>query len=268
VRPELEARLKIALRAAEQAGAVLMRHDGRLQGFDEKSPIDLVTDADRESEAVVLTELRAAFPDDVVLAEERDGRAGAQALRARVAAIPFAWAVDPLDGTTNFAHTHRNFCVSIGLLQHGRPVLGVVLAPARRELFVGGEGLTATCNGQPIRVSAVATLAKALLATGFPYDRRERLPQLLTWLSRALKRSHDIRRGGSAALDLCEVACGRLDGFFEVGLQPWDLAAGQAIVTAAGGMVTAFDGSAHDLFAANTLASNGQIHAELVSLVD
>jgi myo-inositol-1(or 4)-monophosphatase len=260
-------RLKIALRAAEEAGAVLMRHYGHLRQIDEKSPIDLVTDADRESEAVVLAELRAAFPQDVFLAEEQDGRDGAIAMAARVTDLPFCWAIDPLDGTTNFAHTHLNFCTSIGLMHHGRPVLGVVLAPARREVFVGGHGLPATCNERPIRVSQVPDIAHALLGTGFPYDRRERMPQILHWLGRALQRAHCVRRGGSAALDLCEVAAGRLDGFYEPGLQPWDICAGSAIVEAAGGKLSDFDGRPLDLFAGRTLASNGNIHADMVELV-
>ena len=265
--PELAARLKVALRAAEQAGAVLMRHYGKLAGYDEKSPINLVTVADREAEAVVLAELRAAFPQDEVLAEERDGSEGCAAMAHRAASLPWCWAIDPVDGTTNFAHTHLNFCVSIGLLRHGQPVLGVVLAPARREMFVGGLGLPATCNERPLRVSQVGSMAQALVATGFPYDRRQRLPQLLAWLGRALERSHCVRRGGSAALDLCELAAGRLDAFYEPGLMPWDLAAGAAILEAAGGQITGFDGGPHDLFAGNTLASNGHIHGELVALV-
>lgn len=266
-RAELESRLKIALRAAEQAGAVLMRHYGKLTQIDEKSPVDLVTVADRESEATVLSELRAAFPHDAVLAEERDGRLGAEKMRAEVQQHPWCWVVDPLDGTTNFAHSHLNFCVSIGLLHHGIPVLGVVLAPARREIFVGGPGMPATCNGRPIAVSQVQTMSRALVATGFPYDRRQRLPQLLAWLGRALERAHCVRRGGSAALDLCEIAAGRLDAYYEPGLAPWDLAAGCAIVEAAGGRVSGFGGDPHDLFAGRTLASNGHVHAELIDLV-
>ena len=265
---DLAARLKIALRAAEQAGAVLMRHYGKLERIEEKSPIDLVTVADRESEMVVLSELRAAFPRDAFLAEERDGRDGAQALRASVASLPWCWVIDPLDGTTNFAHSHLNFCVAIGLLHFGAPTLGVVLAPARREIFVGGVGVPATCNGQPIAVSRVASLAKSLVATGFPYDRRQRLPQLLAWLGRALERAHCVRRGGAAALDLCELAAGRLDAFYEPGLAPWDLVGACAILHAAGGQTSDFDGAPHDVFAGRTLASNGLVHGELVDLVD
>ena len=266
-RGQLEARLKIALRAAEQAGAVLMRHYGRLERIDEKSPIDLVTVADRESEATVLSELRAAFPHDAILAEETDGPTGARTRRDALQAAEWCWVVDPLDGTTNFAHTHVNFCVAIGLLHQGRPVLGVVLAPARREIFVGGEGVPATSNGQPIHVSAVPEMARALVGTGFPYDRRQRLPQILAWLGRALERAHCVRRGGAAALDLCELAAGRLDAFYEPGLAPWDLAAACAILTAAGGTVSDFDGGPHDLFAGRTLASNGRVHGALIDLV-
>ena len=267
-RSELASRLKIALRAAEQAGAVLMRHFGKLDGFQEKSPVDLVTVADHESEATLLSELRGAFPRDSILAEEADGRAGAEAMRERVATVPWCWVVDPLDGTTNFAHTNPQFNVSIGLLRFGQPVLGVVLAPARRELFVGGVGVPATCNAHPIRVSRVNTLSKSLVATGFPYDRRTRLPQLLGWLGRALERAHCVRRPGAAALDLCELAAGRLDAFYEPGLQPWDVAGGAAILQAAGGTLSGFDGGPVDLFSGWTLASNGTVHAELVDLVD
>ena len=264
---ELMARLQVALRVAEMAGAVLMQHFGKLERYEEKSPIDLVTVADRESEALVLAELRAAWPDDAMLAEESDGREGAQAMRARVPELPWCWVVDPLDGTTNFAHTHPNFNVSIGLLWFGQPVLGVVFAPARRELFVGGIGVPATCNGAPIHVSRVTSMAKSLVATGFPYDRRERMPQLLRWLGRALERAHCVRRGGAAALDLCDLAAGRLDAYYEPGLQPWDVAGGAAILHAAGGTTSDFDGSPLDLFAARTLASNGLVHAELIDLV-
>lgn len=264
---ELVERKEIALRIAQLAGAVLMRHFGKLERFEEKSPIDLVTVADRESEALVIAELRAAFPHDAILAEEADGRDGAQAMRARVPGLPWCWVIDPLDGTTNFAHTHPNFNVSIGLLHFGQPVLGVVFAPARRELFVGGVGVPATCNGEPIHVSRVTAMAKALVATGFPYDRRERMTQILTWLRRVLERAHGVRRGGAAALDLCDIAAGRLDAYYEPGLQPWDVAGGAAILQAAGGKLSDFDGSPLDIFASRTLASNSLIHAELVDLV-
>lgn len=263
----LSARLKIALRAAEEAGAILMAHFGHLETVDNKSPIDLVTVADQQSEAQILGELRAAFSGDTFLAEEQDGPGGAAAMAAEVPALPFCWAIDPLDGTTNYAHGHLNFAASIGLLHHGRPVLGVVLAPARREVFVGGLGIRATCNGRPLSVSRVETLSASLLATGFPYDRRTRIAQLQEWVGRALMQAHGLRRGGSAAIDLCEVAAGRLDGFFEINLAPWDITAGHAIVEAAGGRVTDFGGGRHDVFGRQTLASNGRVHAALAEMV-
>lgn len=259
-------RLKIALRAAEQAGATLMRGFGEAT-YAEKSPIDLVTKWDRASEEIILAEIRASFGADVVLAEETDGDDGAVALASTVAEHPWVWAVDPLDGTTNFAHSHLQFAVSIGVLRFGEPVLGVVLAPARKEVFVGGAGLRPTCNGRQIAVSTQCSLDKSLLATGFPYDRRERLDEVLAPLRQALLKSHGVRRAGCAAMDLCELAAGRLDGFWEVGLHPWDVVAGVAIVQAAGGVVTAVDGGQHDAFAANTAASNGQIHAALLEML-
>jgi myo-inositol-1(or 4)-monophosphatase len=260
-------RLPAAVQAADRASEVLLRHYGKLAGFDEKSPVDLVTIADRESEAVVQDVLRKAFADDRILAEEADGPDGAREIGRTAKDLPWTWVVDPLDGTTNFAHTHVNFCVSIGLLHFGQPVLGVVDAPARGERYVGGLGIPPTCNGTALRVSTVTDLGHALVGTGFPYDRRRRMERILTWLGRVLHRVHDVRRGGSAALDLCELAAGRLDGFYEPGLMPWDLCAGVAILEAAGGRVTGFDGAPHDLFAGWTVASNGRVHDELVGLL-
>jgi myo-inositol-1(or 4)-monophosphatase len=266
VRAAVAARLKVALRAAEQASATLLRFAGRV-AVVEKSAIDLVTEADRAAEEQILAELRACFGDDTVLAEERDGDDGCAALRGHVSQIPWCWAVDPLDGTTNYTHGQLNFAVSIGLLRHGQPVLGVVAAPARREVFVGGLGVRATCNGQPIHVSACRKIDRALLGTGFPYDRRERLDELFRPLRAALMRSHGVRRAGSAAIDLCELAAGRLDGFWERGLHPWDLAAGAAIIAAAGGKLSGYDGGAHDLFAGRTVASNGALHCAVLDLL-
>ena len=266
--PEITARLKIALRAAETAGGILMRHLGKLERIEKKAAVDLVTVADRESEACILTELRLAFPDDVVIGEETDGGAGRSALKVRAEGAHYAWLVDPLDGTTNFAHGYLQFCVSIGLLRDGVPVLGVVHAPARRETYVGGEGVHATCNGEPIAVSRVETLGDALVATGFPYDRRSRIDILLARLRAALLQVQGIRRAGSAALDLCEVAAGRLDAYWEEGLQPWDLAAGVAIVRAAGGGVGGWQGDAPwHAFTGVAAAGNPQTQPALVELL-
>ena len=259
---EVNSRLKIALRAAETAGAIQLRYWGRLESVEEKSPIDLVTVADRESELQILAELGAAFPEDLILAEERDGRDGVTAERCQ--GSRWTWVVDPLDGTTNFSHSHPQFAVSIGLLHFGSPHLGVVLAPARREIYVGGVGLPATLNGEAIHVSRTETLSRSLLASGFPYDRRDKADALLERVKRAMMRAHGFRRAGSAALDLVELAAGRTDGFWEEGLAPWDLAAGVAILQAAGGAVTCLRGEPHSLFAGSTAASNGEIHLELL----
>lgn len=272
---DLVPRLKVALRAAEAAGAMLMTHfvartaAGADAAADEKSSIDLVTAADRASEEFVVGELRRAFPEDGILGEERDGREAVAALAATQATEGerLCWVIDPLDGTTNFAHGHPQFAVSVGLLRGLQPVLGVVYAPARREIFVGGQGLRATCNGAAIGVSGVSTLSRALLATGFPYDRRETVDALLRHLREALMRSHGVRRGGSAALDLCELAAGRLDGYWEERLAPWDLVGGCAILDAAGGVRSGFDGQAHDVFGVSTAASNGHVHAELLAML-
>lgn len=263
----VEARLALAVHLAQGGAAILRQHAGQLAGYDEKSPIDLVTAADRASEAWILAELQAADLGDAVLAEERDGPLGAAALRDRVHQLPWTWAIDPLDGTTNFAHGYPAWCVSVGLLYHGQPLLGVVANPPRGETVIGGLGFGATCNGKPIAVSQVAALARALVVTGFPYDRRERLPQLLGWLGSVLATAHCVRRSGSAATDLCDLAMGRSDGFYEIGLKPWDLAAGHAIVVAAGGQLSSLAGDPHDVFAANTVASNGLVHDELVGLL-
>ncbi len=267
LRRALTARLKVALRAAEEAGSILLSHFGHLKAVEEKSPIDFVTAADRDSETRVLSELRSAFRGDRVLAEEQDGAAGAARFAKEVAELPFCWVVDPLDGTTNFTHGYLNFAVSIGLLHYGRPALGVVQAPARREMFVGGWGLRASCNSQLIRASSVDRLARALLATGFPYDRRERLPQLLEWLGRGLMQAHGVRRAGSAAIDLCEVAAGRLDGFWEIGLSPWDVCAGHAIIRSAGGVLCNFAGDEHDIFGQQTVASGPLLQEALRQMV-
>jgi myo-inositol-1(or 4)-monophosphatase len=263
----------LALRAhaaetiARRAGRVVLGHLGRLDGYGEKSPIDLVTIADRESEVLVAEALQALFPDDLRILEEQDGFAGARARRDAVAAADFAWFVDPLDGTTNFVHGFPLFAVALGLTFRGRVVFGVVHAPALDETYVGGLGHAATLNGKPIRVSTVPTMSRALVATGFPYDRRERLDALLEPVRRVILAAHDVRRAGAATLDLCGVAAGRFDAFFEEGLSPWDVVAGQAIVEAAGGRVSAYDRGPHDVYGRNVLASNGALHDALASLV-
>ncbi len=264
---ELARRRHAAQRLAVDAGATLLEHAGRIEFEAKLNAQDLVTAADRASEALILERLQRLFPDDGVVAEESDGKEGASRRQADLRAAPFAWCVDPLDGTTNFVHGYPSWAVSIGLLAHGRPVLGVVFAPARKELFVGGIDHPSTLGGNPIRVSRAPSLDRALVATGFPPNRRERVDVLLPVVRRVLLECHGIRRAGAAALDLCDVAAGRLDAYYEWGLAPWDVVAGQAIVESAGGRVSATDGGAHDPFAGSILASNGVLHADAVRLV-
>jgi myo-inositol-1(or 4)-monophosphatase len=260
---QIAERLEKGRQFAQLAGGVLMQHLGRLAGYERKSAIDLVTQADRESEALLAARLGAEYPQDRLVLEEADGAGGAAARHQELTAAPFSWCVDPLDGTTNFVHGFPFFAVSLGLLHFGRPVLGIVHAPALATTWTGGDGIAATENGAPISVSAVDRLAESLLSTGFPYDRRSRIDALLAVVRAALMNAQDLRRAGSAAIDLCYVASGRVEAFFEQGLAPWDVAAGQAIVEAAGGTVTRYDGSPHDPWAREIVGSNGRVHAEL-----
>ena len=229
-----------------------------------KVPVDLVTETDREAEALVTDRLHDAFPDHVIVAEEASAVSGVR----RPAPDVFAWYLDPLDGTVNFAHSVPHFSVSLALGRGDDLLLGIVHDPMRKETFVarGGEG--ATLNGRPIRVSEVDVLDRHPLATGLPYDRRERPEFHLEFTTNFIRRAQDIRRFGSAALDLCYVACGRYDGFWEWGLHPWDTAAGSLIVREAGGVVSDFRGEQFDLFGDHTLASNGRIHAEMLKVLD
>jgi myo-inositol-1(or 4)-monophosphatase len=213
--------------------------------------IDLVTEADREAEHAVIRTLNRAFPQHAILAEE----SGANEARS-----PHRWIIDPLDGTTNFAHRFPQFCVSIAYERRGRVELAVVFDALKRETFFAVRGRGARLNSKPIRVSATPSLDLALLATGFPYDRRERRNFYLTFWEAFMMRTQGVRRTGSAALDLCYVACGRVDAFWEFGLRPWDVAAGSLIVSEAGGRVTNLDGSALDIDARKILASNGRLH--------
>ncbi len=248
-----------AVRYARAAGAILREGWGRTHHPELKGRIDLVTDYDRRSEALLLEAIAREFPDHAVLAEESGAR---PAPGARV-----RWIVDPLDGTTNFAHNYPFFCVSIGVEVDGVLVAGVVFDPVREELFAAAAGAGATLNGAPIRVSAVARVQDALLVTGFPYDVREHPERSVPLFQAFLVRAQGIRRDGSAALNLCYLACGRFDGFWEGHLSAWDMAAGTMIVREAGGVVTAYDGDAFALEARQILASNGAIHDEMRAIL-
>jgi myo-inositol-1(or 4)-monophosphatase len=254
----------VARAAVSEAGALLRGAFSRSKHVQYKGPVDLVTETDREAEALVTGRLRDAFPNHLIVAEEASAVSGAH----RPAPDVFTWYLDPLDGTVNFAHSVPHFAVSLALGRGDDMLLGIVHDPLRDETFVARRGRGATLNDAPIRVSETADLEHALLATGLPYDRRERTDFYLGFTADFIRQARDIRRFGSAALDLCYVACGRYDGFWEWRLHPWDTAAGSLIVREAGGMVTDFRGQGFDLFGEQTLASNGRVHAAMVEVLD
>jgi myo-inositol-1(or 4)-monophosphatase len=254
---DLQCWLDSATEAALAAGAVLEHHWGNLTTIDEKGrPGDLVTEADRAAEAVAMAVLHRHLPaDHGVLAEESGTLGNPDA--------DFLWAIDPLDGTTNYTHQYPFCAVSIGLLAAGEPMLGVIYDPIHRDLFRAAVGLGATLNRRPIRVSATDQLAQSLLVTGFAYDRRETPDNNYAEFCHFTHLTQGVRRGGAAAIDLAYVACGRLDGYWERGLAPWDIAAGVAIVREAGGKVTAYNGSPLNVMSGRLLATNGHIHSTM-----
>lgn len=251
-----------AIRAAKAGGKVLRSFFAKEIRIEFKGEVNLVTEADRAAEAVVIQTLRKKFPDHRFLAEE----GGAQDGAASIGSV-HKWIIDPLDGTTNFAHSYPTFCVSIGLEIRGEIALGVVYDPLREEIFLAEKGKGATMNGRPIRVSKIEKINAALLVTGFAYDVREDLTNNLDHFSNFSLRAQGVRRTGSAALDLCYVACGRFDGFWEMKLAPWDTAAASLIATEAGATVTDFQGRPYNIYLKELLASNGKIHSEMVEVL-
>ncbi|MFN3681397.1 MAG: inositol monophosphatase family protein, partial [Nitrospira sp.] len=228
--------------------------------IEHKSPINLVTDADRDAEQCIIEHIRAQFPHHAFLAEERGREQGSSS--------PYLWIIDPLDGTTNFAHGYPIYCVSIGLEYCGRCLLGVVFDPSRNELFTAVDGQGAHLNGHPLRVSDTNDLGNSLLVTGFAYDIRETPRNNLDHFAKFALRAQGIRRTGSAALDLCYVAAGRFDGFWEVRLNPWDIAAGSVIVREAGGRLTDFLGNELSIYGQELVASNGHIHDAMLKVLN
>lgn len=239
---------------AREAGALLMQHFDQQIKIEYKGEADLVTIADRKSEALIRERIRTQFPGHDILGEEEG---------FRDTGSDYRWYVDPLDGTTNFAHGFPVFCVSMALQHKGTMIAGVCYDPTRDELFAAEHGKGAYLNERPIRVSKISRLAESLVSTGFPSHKRHKNPNIYFYHQITL-RSHGVRRAGSAALDLCSVACGRFEGFWEFNLNPWDTAAGVLIVEEAGGRVTDFQGGPFQLNSRETLASNGLIHDELL----
>lgn len=255
---QLQTFLDIATEAALSAGAVLQSYFGNLETIEEKGrPGDLLTAADKAAEAVILEILHRHFPDHAILAEE-SGQIGEQENK-------YLWAIDPLDGTTNFAHQYPFFSSSIGLLIEGIPQVGAIFDPFHNELFRAAKGLGATRNRRPIRVSQTQELSKSLLVTGFAYDRRQTKDNNYAEFCHLTHLTQGVRRSGSASLDLAHVACGRLDGYWERGLSPWDITAGIVLVEEAGGKVTAYNGSPLQIKSGRILATNGVIHNSLIT---
>jgi len=248
----------VALRAARAAGRIHLKRLSRVNISRKSNSIDLVTEADRESEAAIIEVIHRAFPTHAFLGEE----SGASLHKS-----DHQWIVDPLDGTTNFAHGFPQFCVSIAYQHRGRTEFGVIYDALKKECFIAQRSRGATLNGKPIRVSTTDSLSTSLLATGFPYDRRERRRFYLCFWEAFMMRTQGVRRTGAAALDLAYVAAGRTEGFWEFGLKAWDVAAGSLIVEEAGGRVTNMDGSALDVHGANIVASNRRVHQEMIATI-
>ena len=254
---ELQCFLDVATEAAMAGGAVLKQYWGNLSSIQEKGRSgDLVTEADRASEAEVLAVIGRHYPNHAILAEE-SGQLGQRD-------SPLLWAIDPLDGTTNYAHQYPLCAVSIGLLVAGVPTIGVVYNPILEELYRAARGLGATHNRQQMQVSTTAKLTNSLLVTGFAYDRRETIDNNYAEFCHFTHLTQGVRRGGSASVDLAHVASGRLDGYWERGLSPWDLAAGVVLVTEAGGRVSAYDGQPFDIYSGKLVATNGPLHQPIV----
>lgn len=249
---------RVGIAAACNGGKALQEHFGKLRSVRKKGAIDLVTEADIRSEAAIIDTIARAFPDHAILAEESGAHAGSGG----------RWIIDPLDGTTNFAHNLPLFCVSIAFAVNDDILAGFVLAPLLDELFVGIKDQGAQLNGTPIFVSTTPTLADSLLVTGFPYDHQTIFDPLMGRFGRCLTATQGIRRLGSAALDLCYVASGRFDGFWEQHLKPWDTAAGFLVATEAGARTTVFSGAPYSIDRDEIVSTNGAIHDELLNLLE
>jgi len=249
---------EIARRAALAGGEILMRKFGSALRIEQKGEVDLVTEADRLAEERIVSVIRETFPRHGILAEEYDyGKSDS----------PYLWIIDPLDGTTNYAHAFPWFAVSIALAHEGDIVLGIVYNPFHNEFFFAEKGGGAFLNNVQIRVTPTDRLDRSLLATGFPYDRKESQTNNFDHFVNFKMAAQACRRAGAASLDLAYTAAGRLDGYWEMKLKPWDVAAGKLLVEESGGKVSDFDGHPHDIYGNECLASNGSIHDAMVSVL-
>jgi myo-inositol-1(or 4)-monophosphatase len=249
--------LDFLIDVSKQAGAYLLSQAGKELLVEHKGRIDLVTHADKTSQEMIIKTIEKKFPNHAIIAEEGYDKRGKEG---------FAWYIDPIDGTTNFVHGVPMFCVSIALYKEAVPLIGVCYNPATQEIFHAEKGKGSFLNGKRIQVSATGNLIDALVATGFPY-KRENMKKIINCFFNVLSRVQGIRRFGSAALDLCCVACGRFDAFWEMELKPWDMAAGVLILEEAGGRITGMEGTGFDLNSGNIAASNKIIHNNFLQLL-
>jgi myo-inositol-1(or 4)-monophosphatase len=249
---------KTAISAALKAGGYIRKNIGRVKNVRYKSEINIATDVDKTAERIVVNAIRKTYPSHNLLAEEN---------KYPDLGSDFTWIIDPLDGTTNFLHGFPVFCVSIGLVYKGDVILGIVYDPTREELFSAEKGKGAFLNNKRISVSKVRSIGKALVATGFAYNIRSARKNNIRNFTKLLKTAQAVRRAGSAAIDLCYVACGRFDGFWEYYLHPWDTAAASSILEEAGGKITKLDGSKYTIYDREILATNRKIHSQMVHLL-
>jgi myo-inositol-1(or 4)-monophosphatase len=252
--------LNFAIETARDAGSILLEKFGRISAITKKGDINLVTEADLASEEMIVERIRSHYPRHSVLAEE-----GGEVIKVGGDST-WKWIIDPLDGTTNYAHGYPCFCVTLALEHDGEIVIGVTYDPTRNELFAAEKGRGATLNGKPIRVSSTEKLSESLIVTGFPYDFKQR-ENFARHFTEFLLSSRGIRRDGSAAIDMAYVACGRFDGFWEEGLNPWDVAAGKLLIEEAGGVITYYDGSKFSICNPPICASNGAIHGQMLEVL-
>lgn len=251
--------LNFAIETAREAGQILLEKFGRKIAVSKKGDINLVTEADLASEKHIIEKIKSRYPKHSILAEE----SGEAVLDGDSV---WKWIIDPLDGTTNYAHGYPCFCVTIALEHEGQIVVGVTFDPTRNELFSAERGQGANLNGRPIRVSETEKLSEALVVTGFPYNFSDE-KDFERHLTNFLLKSRGVRRDGSAAIDMAYVACGRFDGFWEEGLNPWDVAAGTLLIEEAGGQISYYDGSKFSIYKPPICSSNGLIHAEMLQVL-
>ena len=254
--------LNFAIQTARDAGRVLAERLGRNLRISNKSELDLVTESDLASERLIIDRIKTHYPRHAILAEE----SGENAPAAEGAQSDWRWIIDPLDGTTNYAHGYPCFCVSLGLERNGTLELGVIYDPLRDEMFSAERGQGAALNGKRIHVSPTPHLSSALLCTGFPYDVRDR-GEFARHFANFIMNAQGVRRDGAAALDLAYVAAGRFDGFWEEGLKPWDVAAGILLIEEAGGRVSDYQNQPLNIFTPPILATNGLIHEQMMRVL-